>query len=291
MLPPVPVTGSSMTNEDHSRPVAVVAVHGVGYCASYSTSRHIAGLLLGLGRLRLREGVDWPNGGRGVKQPYQSCVEEFIQIPLQRVLVSNADTARTRLVPDPSADATTTQKIWARLRRLIHFYAESRGYLAEVFSKRRKLEQVANDIKDKNRLGREFMRSQLAGYVSTKDGQAWDTIRLRTERTAPAGDAPRKVDIYECYWADLARPQGSIISFFNTLYQLLFHLASLSRTAVDYATVEHINLFRWRVVSFLQGMAVRVLVIFIPILSGHRARPRSPLCGRKLTKTVSIRRI
>jgi hypothetical protein len=70
-----------LANGDHPRPVAVVAVHGVGYCAPYSISRHIASLLLGLGRLRLREGVDWPKGSDDIPQPYQSRVEEFIQIP------------------------------------------------------------------------------------------------------------------------------------------------------------------------------------------------------------------
>jgi hypothetical protein len=94
---------TSMTKGDHSRPVAVVAVHGVGYCAPYSISRHVASLLLGLGRLRLREGVDWPIGGQHVAQPYQSCVEEFIRILLKRVLVSNAGAAQARLVPEPPA--------------------------------------------------------------------------------------------------------------------------------------------------------------------------------------------
>lgn len=261
-----PKVSGSVANGGHPRPVAVVAVHGVGYCAPYSISRHIASLLLGLGRLRLREGVDWPSG-QDAARPYQSCIEEFIQIPLQRLEVSDADAAQTRLVPEPPVNATTTQTIWTRLQQLLHFYSECRGYLAEVFSGRRTPAQAANDIQDKNRLGHEFMRSQLAGYVSTEDGQAWDTIRLSTERAAPAGHPARKVDIYECYWADLARPQGSILSFFTALYQLLFHFASLSRTALDYATVEHIKFFRWRMVSFVQAMAVRVLVIFIPILN------------------------
>src|ERR1700719_5365512 len=45
-----PPLSSPLANGDHPRPVAVVAVHGVGYCAPYSISRHIASLLLGLGR-------------------------------------------------------------------------------------------------------------------------------------------------------------------------------------------------------------------------------------------------
>jgi hypothetical protein len=255
-----------MANGEQPRPVAVVAVHGVGYCEPYSIARHISSLLLGLGRLRLREGVNWPNGG-DVPQPYTSCVEESIQIPLQRVEVSNPDQAQARLAQPAPHKAPSEEKMRHRLRGLLHYFAESRGYLAEVFSGRVKAEQASKDIEDRSRLGREFMRSALAGYVSTQDGQAWDTIRLCTERNAPTGKPPRKVDIYECYWADLSRPQGSILGFFNALYQLLFHLASLSRTAVDYAVVEHIGLRRWRIVSFVQALAVRILVIFIPILN------------------------
>ena len=255
-----------MENEEHLRPVAVIAVHGVGYCPPFSIARHISSMLLGLGRLRVRAGVPWPTGGN-VDQPYGACVEESIQIPLQPALVSNPASAQARLVPQPDLNTTLGMKIQFRLRQLLHYFAESRGYIAEVFSRRRDSDTVDQDIQDRNRLSREFMRSQLAGYVSTEDGQAWDTIRLCTERLAPAGHPSRKVDIYECYWADLARPQGSILGFFNALYQLLFHLASLSRTALDYATVEHIALFRWRLVSFVQAMAVRFLVILIPILN------------------------
>jgi len=263
---PSPQVFIRMANGEHSRPVAVVAVHGVGYCPPFSIARHISSMLLGLGRLQVRSGVPWPTGD-DVHQPYGACVEESIQIPLQPALVSNPAEALARLVPEPHLNATLRMRIQFRLRHLLHYFAESRGYIAEVFSRRRDSDTVEQDIQDRNRLGREFMRSQLAGYVSTEDGQAWDTIRLCTERAAPAGHPSRKVDIYECYWADLARPQGSILGFFNAVYQLFFHLASLSRSALDYATVEHIALFRWRLVSFVQAMAVRFLVILIPTLN------------------------
>jgi hypothetical protein len=255
-----------MVNAENTRPVAVVAVHGVGYCPPFSMARHISSMLLGLGRLSVGSGVPWPTG-KGANPPYGACIEESVQIPLQPAMVSNAKRAQARIVPEFDPNAPPSIRIRLRFRQLLHYFAESHGYLAEVFSRRRDSATVDQDIRDRSRLGREFMRSQLAGYVSTQDGQAWDTIRLRTERSAPAGHTPRKVDIYECYWADLARPQGSILSFFNALYQLLFHLASLSRTALDYAAVEHIKFFRWRIASYLQAMAVRFLVIFIPILN------------------------
>jgi len=151
-----------MANGEHPRPIAVVAVHGVGYCPPFSIARHISSMLLGLGRLQVRSCVPWPTGG-DVDKPYGACVEESIQIPLQRALVSDCAAAQARLVPEPDPNATRGMRIQFRLRQFLHYFAESRGYLAEVFSRRRDSGTVEQDIQDRNRLGREFMRSQLAG--------------------------------------------------------------------------------------------------------------------------------
>src|SRR5215472_843864 len=98
-----------MANGETPRPVAVIAVHGVGYCPPFSIARHISSILLGLGRLRLRAGVPWPTGG-DVDQPYGACVEESIQIPLERALVSDPDEAQARLVPPAPHKAPPQEK-------------------------------------------------------------------------------------------------------------------------------------------------------------------------------------
>lgn len=277
---------------DTPGPVAVIAVHGVGHCEPYAIARHIASLLLGLGRLRVnktnaktqngpfsvkqfgrnalqrlralfehrsqaRESpfLDWPGG---TPPPYNGCREQFIQVPLRPVCLRDPSASRDRTVSSESP--------W--YLRTLHFFDESRGYVADAFAGRTTAAKVTQDLEqDCGRLAHEFMRAQLAGYVSTNDGQAWDTICLETERNGNHSDPKKRVDIYECYWADLSRPQGSIVSFFTAFYQLLFHLGSLSRTAVDYARVEHIGDRCWGALAFFEAWAVRLLVIAIPILN------------------------
>src|SRR5205823_10174439 len=116
------------------------------------------------------------------------------------------------------------------------------------------------------KIAHEFMRSQLAEYVGEEDGRAFDTTCMESERTVE-GEPSTKVHVYEAYWADLARPKSGFISFFMAFYQLLFHLSSLSRTAVYYAALEHMGTRRWRIVSFLQAFASRMLVLPIPLLN------------------------
>jgi hypothetical protein len=240
--------------EPPPKPVAVIAVHGVGYCERFATARHVASLLLGLGRLRL-EPIQ-PQGPYRVwskndedNPPYHGCGEQMIQVPLKPADVKSRQDATRRRFDESSL-----------FGRLLHFFDERRGYIADVFAKR-----VTPDLHDRGKWAHEFMRGQLAEYLCTPDGQAYETIRLETERVTPASS--KTVHVYEHYWADLARPQNSIISFFNALYQLLFHLGSLSRTAVDYAAAEHWPHLAWRLMAFWQNLAVRLFVLPIPILN------------------------
>jgi hypothetical protein len=68
------------------------------------------------------------------------------------------------------------------------------------------------------------------------------------------------------YWADLSRPKQTILSFFQALYQLLFHLASLSRLAIS-TSYENRDDRVWRMLTGTQGWAVRMLTLPIPILN------------------------
>ena len=249
-----------MPNADPPRPVAVIAVHGVGYCPPFSIARHISSMLLGLGRLRLDSERTWPphdTDGNQAAPFYYGCREQMIQVPLKRAPVNEPAGSRARTV------ASNASTFW----KLLHFWDERRGYVAKAFTDKIAEKQMEADIADRGKLAHEFMRSQLADYVSTDDGHAYDTIRLETERVGATPDKNRTVHIYETYWADLARPQGSILSFLMALYQLLFHLGSLSRTALDYAALEHLPSRSWRGLCFWQAMAVRFLVLPVPILN------------------------
>lgn len=78
---------------------------------------------------------------------------------------------------------------------------------------------------------------------------------------------PTQVDVYEMYWADLSRPKSTLLNFFQSLYQLLFHLASLSRLAVSTGSLENRERRLWRWFDRAQVYAVRMLTLPIPILN------------------------
>jgi len=103
----------------------------------------------------------------------------------------------------------------------------------------------------------EFMRQQLLYYQPQEQERAYETFRLET--AIPNGD----VHIYEGYWADLSRLSVTMLNFFGEAYQLLLHLPSLGRTAVDYNGLVAGWPRSWRVFSFMQRWAVRWLTLFI----------------------------
>jgi hypothetical protein len=234
--------------------VAVIAVHGVGYTTPGATAQHLADLLLGLGRLKLDQQTDWPPPDS--PPPYRTFEKSPVAIGLRSPYLSEAGRAQAR---DRVSDFVG--------RRLLHIFDERLGYLARAFARVTPAAQVEQEVRDDpGKIAQEFMRVQLASYVGSPEGQAFDTVCLEGERNE-AGRPPVTVHVYESYWADLARPSNNFISFFMAFYQLLFHLSSLSRTAVYYAALEHMTDWRWRVVSFLQAFASRVLVLPIPILN------------------------
>jgi hypothetical protein len=64
------------------------------------------------------------------------------------------------------------------------------------------------------------------------------------------------------FWADLARPTSSVISFFLALLQLILHLPRLSRLAIDTRPDAD---WSWKVFQFLHRYASRVLQIALPL--------------------------
>ena len=66
-------------------------------------------------------------------------------------------------------------------------------------------------------------------------------------------------------WSDLAKPNNSVVNFFLSLFQLILHLASLSRLAIDSGAQEGTG-WVWVAFRTVQRYAVRLLQIFIPLL-------------------------
>jgi hypothetical protein len=98
----------------------------------------------------------------------------------------------------------------------------------------------------------------LQDYYGGADGNAYVSCRLTSRRRTDSTE----VHIYEMFWADLARPTSSVISFFLALFKLIPHLPSLSRLAIDTRPDAD---WSWKVFQFLHRYASRVLQIALPL--------------------------
>ena len=238
--------------------IAVVAVHGVGEHERGASARSIADLLL-----RLRYG--------DADAQYTSFRENALRIPTRPVVVA----------PQP---ATTKRN--ALFDELSHYLrdvlASPEPALVETMPSRTELPPAPpldaatgrpSARSSGGRWGRyapeyDFMRGQLEGYCST--GDPYDTLRLEGHPLSPSSrNEPAHptavVHIYEMYWSDLSRLGTSLLSIFGELYQLLFHVAHLSRQAVEHALVEHKDERRWQWYASLTQWAVRLLTVFVPV--------------------------
>ncbi|MEA2328386.1 MAG: hypothetical protein QOE68_3345, partial [Thermoanaerobaculia bacterium] len=126
-----------------------------------------------------------------------------------------------------------------------------------------------------------FMFDQLRGYDPDAEDQprVFETVRLDGVRNATNCD----VHVYEAYWADLSRRTKGILSFFGELYQLLLHLPSLGRNAVDYARAEDKG-HLWPLFSWFHRWSVRWLTLFIVVLNLVMATLVLPLMAPWLTQ-------
>jgi hypothetical protein len=130
-------------------------------------------------------------------------------------------------------------------------------------------------------LGYQFMRMQLRDHQPDGSASTYVTTVLRSlrrggpgipadsETPTESGHRPpdeREVDVYEVYWADLSRPAQGALNFFSTSYQLLLHVATLGRQAVDDTALDYTS-WPWRVIRFIQQVAVALLTLPIPLLN------------------------
>jgi hypothetical protein len=109
-----------------------------------------------------------------------------------------------------------------------------------------------------------FLLDQVSEY---RQESVYETICLRGVRKNAARPA-LAVDIYEMYWADLSRLGTGFVRIFGEFYQLLFHLISLGRQSVDYASLEqHHHKSLWKFYRDTQTIAGRLLSLPLPLLN------------------------
>ena len=254
--------------------IAVIAVHGVAYHEPGSSADAVSGLLLGLPKV---------NGS----PDYSPVKAETIHIPLHPLEIKEKERIK-------AGELGPLQNLFGLEERTTYL---TRAWKTTKAQKQNNTE-VADDFM---RLTLQNYRGTAKNKPKdARDANTYITTRLRTSRVnsnhAPAaeesgtsrpehvddvpiarGDSqhtppnhapgPVEVDVYEMYWADLSRPQGTVLSFFQALYQLLFHLASLSRLAISTGYLENKKMWQWRALDRMQKYAVRMLTLPIPILN------------------------
>jgi hypothetical protein len=202
--------------------VAVVAVHGVGKHEPGSSAQAMAELLLGLNT--------YTNPAKG--SPYTGFDATKIEVPLPGPEVFSA--------PQEKPDS---------------WFEERRGFFADKFRLRSwNKGPVPVDLND------EFALTQIGDYEGDRLCSKYESVRLQGSRSKADGQKVN-VDIYEMYWADLAKRNNSFIRFFMSFYQLLIHLCSLGRTAIDHVALEHAGSFPWLLLQRSYSYATRVLTL------------------------------
>jgi hypothetical protein len=225
--------------------VAVVAVHGVGRHATGASADAMANLLSGI------NGYSHPPGAN----PYTNFVANPIQVPLPGVgffpSLSQAKPSDTHTKP-------------GFLHRFSNLFEERRGFVAEpppVKFAWKTLPEVQEQAK--RDLANEFMESQLHYYLGDPLESTLHTVRLEGHRAASNKHSAADVHIYDMQWSDLAGDGSSLVNFFMSFYQLLIHLMSLSRLALDHVALEHPARPDWFLLDRIHNYAVRVFGLFI----------------------------
>jgi hypothetical protein len=219
---------------DASHRVAVIAIHGVGYHESGASAEAVTDLL---------EGVLEDPKNPASPHRYGSFAPQEVQITLPRPIHEGK-----------------VQRKWEN-----PFYAmeERRGKLAEQSKLKTWFSPVARAAAAIPDAATEFMDTLLKQFSGDPDHNSYTTWRRIGRRAATPHTPAVDVDVYDMHWADLARPTNSALRFIFSFYQLLLHLASLGRTAIDYAANENAGKLDWLLYSRSYLYATRVLTLFI----------------------------
>jgi hypothetical protein len=232
---PAPAVASVPSDKRaHVPRVAVIGVHGVAHHEPCATANAMAELLLSL-----------PAKDHDDARYYDSFRSVGIQVPLQRLQVRRIEKHQH-------------QTLFAKM---IGFLQEKSADLADLGTQRAQ----AGEKVTRGSAGRAFMQLLLQDYKGGAHGDAYVTTRLEGNRAPEAAGGAAEVHIYEVLWADLARPTNTLLSFFLSLFQLLFHLGSLSRLAIDTGAAENTDL-KWKAFRRVQRYAVRMLQLPLPLL-------------------------
>jgi len=242
--------------------VAVIAIHGVGHHESGATAQAVTDLLAG---------VDMEGTG--------SSHDRYTSFALKQVQIALPPADNPFQQHDPAKFArerAEKKKETSLLRRIAAIFDERRGTFQKFYKRNfwfartdesgKHLDERQHDARVMD-IASEFMDVQLQEFHRDDGENSYTTWRHDGCRVA-SKEAPKKeVHVYEMYWADLARPNNSLVRFFFSFYQLLLHLASLGRFALDHASFENLGKLDWFLYLRSYTYATRLLSLFVlPLL-------------------------
>jgi hypothetical protein len=242
--------------------VAVIAIHGVGHHESGATAQAVTDLLAG---------VDMDGTG--------SSHDRYTSFALKQVQIALAPADNPFQQHDPAKFAREREEKREEtsvFRRIAAIFDERRGIFQKYYKRNfwftrtdesgKHLHERQDDARVLD-IASEFMDVQLQEFRRDDGENSYTTWRHEGCRVASKEAPQKEVHVYEMYWADLARPNNSLVRFLFSFYQLLLHLASLGRFALDHASFENLGKLDWFLYLRSYTYATRLISLFIlPLL-------------------------
>ena len=251
--------------------IAVITVHGVADQAPHNSARALASLLL--------------NHNQSEKQvQYTPFYESTLRLPVRPVMMDKGLPASDHSPQDSSNNQlgfvgrTIIEPLKEKVRTAFKqnpldergAYIDNCLQIPRYWQSNKEFPADIQDVLDQR--AHHFIGDQLREYKGEGVGSTYETVRLEGSRLGRDNKPQLDVHVYEMYWADLSRLGTGFIRIVGEFYQLLFHLSSLGREAVDLARIEYQDTFGqkntwWNLYSWAQAWAGRMLSVFIPILN------------------------
>jgi hypothetical protein len=277
--------------------IAVIAIHGVGDHEQFTTAREIGDLL---SNLEYKPAKDSSNPeARRVNTPRYAPFTEV----MKRINVRPVRSHNNGKEGFDWSDDSLQKRTWGPMDALAR----------AVFQGQLKVETSAAADNSPSSLDHQFMKGQLYKYRNNGPEDTYQCLRLEGNRVAPVrkpderpaapeadtaaalasrlhasgvalpktetvpgspGTEDQTVHIYEMFWADLSKLGNGFTQIFSELYQVLFHLGSVSVNNVLAAAIHFHDRKggrEWRRFCHAQWFSAAVLAWPIPILNMYMA--------------------
>ena len=204
--------------------VAVVVVHGIADQRPGRTVREIVRLLC--------------HGGDGTPRFVQGEMHEVL-VPVAKLEPGDAPALIRSPAPHAGGDAQGSESARQRPGTPSGFYQEQKSAPVETPAPGVESQDLGIELND-----------YLLGRLTLSEGDAlYEAARVSLRRRAD----DRAVDVFEMYWADLSRLGTGGLRALSSLYQLFFHLSTLSADVVDQVSLSTGGGAAWRTLQSLHA--------------------------------------